>query len=503
MSSELDSVGPSIGAPGARASHRRAGTGRVGHPYAGSDSDWSGFYGPAANRRPLPARWESRYATAVVATDLTLILLAVGVGALLTVRANPEHGGIAAVVAGSTALGLILSMIATRGWEPRILGQDSGELGRLILSVVGIAVVLGMTGFALDVDAIRPWAFGVIPAVGVLIMLSRFGLRRALHRQRGRGRCLHRVLALGTEASISDLAARTRRDPRHGWVVAGACTASGTAPDCDGEGEEGNGDIAGVPVVGDLDAVAKTVRAGRYRVVAVAPSEGWTPRRLNQLAWELQGTGAELVVHPGLMEVAGPRLHVAPVEGLPLLRLSEPTLIGVPRVVKGFVDRLAAAVLILLLLPLLLVVYLTLRLTGGPGFVRQTRVGRNGRPFRMVTFRSAGRNAAHAGRFGRWLRRYAVDELPRLFNVLSGSMSLVGPRPPRPEEVVTDTIDAPRRLRVKPGLTGLWLLSGRVDLTWEESVQLEARYVENWSLALDALILCKTIGAVLRRDGAH
>ena len=126
MSSELDSVGPSIGAPGARASHRRAGTGRVGHPYAGSDSDWSGFYGPAANRRPLPARWESRYATAVVATDLTLILLAVGVGALLTVRANPEHGGIAAVVAGSTALGLILSMIATRGWEPRILGQDSG-----------------------------------------------------------------------------------------------------------------------------------------------------------------------------------------------------------------------------------------------------------------------------------------------------------------------------------------------------------------------------------------
>jgi lipopolysaccharide/colanic/teichoic acid biosynthesis glycosyltransferase len=439
---------------------------------------------------------------AVVASDLTLILLTVGVGAVLTLHANPAHLKTAAIVAGSTALGLILAMTATRGWEPRILGQDSGELGRLILSVVGTAVVAGMTGYALDIDVLRPWSFGVIPAVGVLIMFSRFGLRRILHRQRRRGRCLHRVLALGTEASISDLAARTRRDPRHGWVVAGACTASGTAPDFDGADEEDNGDIAGVPVVGDLDAVAKTVRAGRYRVVAVAPSEGWTPRRLNQLAWELQGTGAELVVHPGLMEVAGPRLHVAPVEGLPLLQLSEPTLIGVPRVVKGVVDRVAAAVLIVVFLPLIVVVYLTLRFTGGPGIVRQARVGRNGRPFRMLTFRSAAGKTGHAVRFGQWLRRYDVDELPRLFNVLSGSMSLVGPRPPRPEEVVNDTIDAPRRLRVKPGLTGLWLLSGHVGLTWEESVQLEARYVENWSLALDTLILCKSIGAVLRRDGA-
>ncbi|MCW2631178.1 MAG: exopolysaccharide biosynthesis polyprenyl glycosylphosphotransferase, partial [Pseudonocardia sp.] len=207
---------------------------------------------------------------AVVASDLTLILLTVGVGAVLTLHANPAHLKTAAIVAGSTALGLILAMTATRGWEPRILGQDSGELGRLILSVVGTAVVAGMTGYALDIDVLRPWSFGVIPAVGVLIMFSRFGLRRILHRQRRRGRCLHRVLALGTEASISDLAARTRRDPRHGWVVAGACTASGTAPDFDGDGgdEEGNGDIAGVPVVGDLDAVAKTVRAGRYRVVA-------------------------------------------------------------------------------------------------------------------------------------------------------------------------------------------------------------------------------------------
>ncbi len=502
MSRELDSAGPPVGPPGARQSARRSRTGRSGHPFAGTSSGWSGFYGPAEHRKPLPARWESRYALTAVALDFTLIALCMTAGVWLHNQAHPLDSTLLLTLAIGTGLGLVLALAATRAWEPRILGQDSGELSRLIFSVVAAAVTLGMVGFALDAETARPWVFGVIPATGLVIALSRFTLRRVLRRQRRHGDCMHRVLALGTEASISDLAARTRRDPYHGWVVAGACTASGTAPNVEDD-DNGHGDIAGVPVVGDLDAVAKTVRAGRYRVVAVAPSEGWTPRRLDQLAWDLQGTGAELVVHPGLMEVAGPRLHAAPVEGLPLLRLSEPTLIGVPRVVKSVLDRLVTAVMLALLAPLLLAVYLVLRFSGGPGFVRQTRVGRNAKTFRMVSFRLVRPGKTELNRFGRWLRRYSIDELPRLFNVLTGSMSLVGPRPPRPEEVATDTVDAPRRLRVKPGLTGLWLLSGRVGLTWEESVQLEARYVENWSLALDALILCKTVGAVLRGDGAH
>jgi exopolysaccharide biosynthesis polyprenyl glycosylphosphotransferase len=285
-------------------------------------------------------------------------------------------------------------------------------------------------------------------------------------------------------------------------------------------------EILGVPVVGDLDAVAELVRTGGYGVVAIGRAPGWTPRRLHQLAWDLEGLGADLVVDPGLMEVAGPRLHMAPVDGLPLLRLTQPSLTGLPRVVKAVIDRIGAAVVLVLVAPLLLGIAMAVRSDGGPALFRQTRVGRHGQTFTMIKFRSMVPDAeARRGdlgasndgdgplfkirsdprvtRVGAWLRRYSLDELPQLFNVLGGSMSLIGPRPPLPEEVATYDRTAKRKLRVRPGLTGLWQVSGRSDLSWEESVRLDLRYVENWSLALDALILWKTVGAVVRSDGAY
>jgi exopolysaccharide biosynthesis polyprenyl glycosylphosphotransferase len=268
------------------------------------------------------------------------------------------------------------------------------------------------------------------------------------------------------------------------------------------------------------------VATGRCGVVAVAPALGWTPRRLHELAWDLEGTGVDLVVHPGLMEVSGPRLHVSPVDGLPLLRLTEPTFTGIPRLVKAAMDILTASLLLLILAPALLMIYLAVRVDGGASLFRQTRVGRNGRPFRMLKFRTMivgaerlqeslnGRNEANGPLFkikndprittvGGWLRKYSLDELPQLFNVLLGSMSLVGPRPPLPNEVACYARDAQRKLLVKPGLTGLWQISGRSDLSWEESLRLDLRYVENWTLALDGLILWKTIRAVISREGAY
>jgi exopolysaccharide biosynthesis polyprenyl glycosylphosphotransferase len=328
------------------------------------------------------------------------------------------------------------------------------------------------------------------------------------------------VLAVGAVETVSQLIDRTRRDTKRGWVIAGVCTPTGSAP-------AGTDGILGVPVLGDLDSVAEVARAGRHRVVAVCPSPGWTSRRLHQLAWSLEDEGsAELVVDPGLMEVAGPRLHIEPVDGLPLLRLTRPAFSGVSWIAKQVVDRLGSAVLLLAIAPVLLVLALGVKLDGGPVFFRQVRVGRHGRTFIMLKFRSmvvdaearlAELVAANEGagplfkmkrdpritRFGAFLRRYSLDELPQLLNVLGGTMSLVGPRPPLPREVASYTRDAQRRLLVKPGLTGLWQISGRSDLTWEESVRLDLRYVENWSLALDALILCKTIGAVLNSRGAY
>jgi exopolysaccharide biosynthesis polyprenyl glycosylphosphotransferase len=468
---------------------------------------------------PSRERWESRYRAATIATDLLAITIIVVIGHVLGFGTYvPQFGNISPGV-GIVAGGLMLfALLACRAWDTRVIGHGAEEFSRVIRAVVTSAVALGLLGLGLQTTAPRPWVFGLMPVGGLLTIAFRLVLRSRLHRLRERGRCALPVLAVGAMDSVSELIDRTRRDTKRGWVISGACIPTGTAPVDDG--------ILGVPVLGDLDAVAEVARAGRHRVVAVCPTPGWTPRRLHQLAWSLEDGSAELVVDPGLMEVAGPRLHVDPVDGLPLLRLTRPTFTGVSWIAKHVVDRLGSALLLLMIAPLLLVVAIGVKLDGGPVFFRQTRVGRHGREFTMLKFRSMVVDAearlteliaANEGagplfklkhdpritRLGAFLRRYSLDELPQLFNVLGGTMSLVGPRPPLPREVVSYARDAQRRLLVKPGLTGLWQISGRSDLTWEESVRLDLRYVENWNLALDALILWKTIGAVLKSRGAY
>jgi exopolysaccharide biosynthesis polyprenyl glycosylphosphotransferase len=327
------------------------------------------------------------------------------------------------------------------------------------------------------------------------------------------------VLAAGNPATVRDLITRTRKFPHLGWRVDAVCTTDGFGLDTD--------HLDGVPVVGRLAEVASHVRRDGYRVVAVTPDPHWSPDRLQRLAWNLEGSDAEMVVAPVLMEVAGPRLHVDAVLGIPLLRVSMPAFTGGRRVVKEVVDRLGAALLLLLFAPLMVLVALLVLVDSRGGVVyRQRRVGKDGREFTILKFRTmvAGADRARAAladrnegagllfklrrdprvtRVGSVLRRYSLDELPQLFNVLTGSMSLVGPRPPLPEESAAYGPDIRRRLLVKPGLTGLWQISGRSDLPWEEAVRLDLRYVEDWSLALDTVILWKTLRAVLYGQGAY
>ncbi|MFE0320234.1 exopolysaccharide biosynthesis polyprenyl glycosylphosphotransferase, partial [Streptomyces albogriseolus] len=213
--------------------------------------------------------------------------------------------------------------------------------------------------------------------------------------------------------------------------------------------------------------------------------------------------------------------------GIPLLRVSMPAFTGGRRAVKGVVDRLGATVLLVLFAPLMLLVALLVATDSRGGvFYRQRRVGKDGLEFTILKFRTMVPDADRARaaltglnegagplfkmrrdprvtRIGAVLRRYSLDELPQLFNVLTGSMSLVGPRPPLPEECASYGPDIRRRLKVKPGLTGLWQISGRSDLSWEEAVRLDLRYVEDWSLALDTVILWKTLRAVIQGQGAY
>ncbi|TCP56503.1 exopolysaccharide biosynthesis polyprenyl glycosylphosphotransferase [Tamaricihabitans halophyticus] len=463
-----------------------------------------------------PTGWERRYRHWVLASDACLTLVVILGGSLLF-----GAPGMDLLLALGTAVAVGSALPAVRAWQQRVLGNGAEEFRRLGKGFLLAAVLVALCGLIAGELAVRPWVFGVLPAAAVSVIAGRYVLRKRLHRARRQGRCLLPLMAAGSQDAVRELIQRTRDQAHVGWQVEAVCTIDGT-------GQDGaRGDIDGVPVVGDLSEIANHVRRGGYRMVAVTADAYWTPARLQELAWSLEDTTAEMAVAPMLMEVAGPRLQVSGVLGMPLLHVSAPTLTGGRRVVKGVVDRIGAALLLALLSPALLAIAAAIRVgDGGPAIYRQQRVGKNGKTFTMLKFRTmvpnadavlAGLTERNEGagplfkmrrdpritRVGAFLRRYSLDELPQLLNVVSGSMSLVGPRPPLPAETAAYRPHVRRRLLVKPGLTGLWQVSGRSDLSWDESVRLDLRYVEDWSLALDAMILWKTVRAVASGAGAY
>jgi exopolysaccharide biosynthesis polyprenyl glycosylphosphotransferase len=279
-------------------------------------------------------------------------------------------------------------------------------------------------------------------------------------------------------------------------------------------------------VLGDLDQVPSLIEIYGADAVAVTSGDATRHNYLRELAWSLESAKVELLVHPGLIEVAGPRMHIRPHVGLPLLHVEQPHFTGWRRIVKRAADLVLTGLGLLVISPLLLLIAAAVKLgDGGPVVFRQTRVGLDGSTFTMYKFRSmrvdaearlAELRASNPGMgmlfkmqddpritwVGKFLRRFSLDELPQLFNVIGGSMSLVGPRPPLPSEVDEYEDHARRRLLVTPGLTGLWQVSGRSLLSWEETVRLDLRYVENWTLTLDLLIMWKTFFAVVAKRGA-
>ncbi|WP_439423070.1 sugar transferase [Saccharothrix sp. HUAS TT10] len=475
-----------------------------------------------ANRttHPTVGSWEPAYRYGVITADVLCTVVVVALAGFFLSSRHASFAPLPLIALEAVTVAVVIgSLFLNRVWNPMVLGQGAEEFRRLGRGLFSSVVALGLGALAAGLPGARLWVFVVGPAVALVALPVRYLLRRPLHRARGEGRCLLPVLAAGNVDTVTDLIGRTRRAPHLGWRVDAVCTVDGRA--------EIGVELEGVPVVGRFGELAEQVRRGGYRIVAVTADAYWTPRRLQQLAWDLEGTGAEMVVAPALMDFAGPRLHVTGVLGMPLLRVSEPKFTGLRRLVKATVDKVGAAALLALLSPVLLAVAVAIMVdTRGPVLYRQRRVGKDGAPFTIVKFRTMVTNAdalraklqavnegagvlfkmRHDPRVtavGRFLRRYSMDELPQLFNVLTGTMSLVGPRPPLPEESAKYGPDMRRRLLVKPGLTGLWQVSGRSDLSWDESVRLDLRYVEEWSLALDALILWKTFRAVFGGQGAY
>ncbi|WP_030165469.1 sugar transferase [Spirillospora albida] len=476
-----------------------------------------------APRRSQPQQWTVRYRRMAGTLDFLAMLLAGGVAFVLRFPGVPQEGNVPYVVL-TVALPLLwLAVLMTcRAYQPRYIGVGYEEFHRVLRAGFILTASVAIVAYATKTEVARGYVVMALPLGTFLAVVARYRLRKWLHRRRWDGVYMRRVVAVGHRTSVSDLIRLLRRKKYHGMDIAAVCLPSALV-----SGDDAVAEVEGVPVLGDFGqaaAVAERIGADSVAVLACPEMDGVALRRL---AWQIERDDIELVVAPALMDVTGPRISIRPVSGLPLLHVEHPELDGGRKLVKGLFDRVAALSAILVLSPLLLLIAVLIKVgRDGPVLFRQTRVGRGGREFTVFKFRTMVQDAElrkvellqasdtdgvlfkirrdpRVTRVGRTLRRYSLDELPQLFNVVRGEMSLVGPRPPLPEEVAQYGGDVYRRLVVRPGLTGLWQVSGRSDLSWEESVRLDLRYVDNWTLALDLQIIWKTWSAVFRGSGAY
>ncbi|MFB9882657.1 sugar transferase [Planobispora siamensis] len=467
--------------------------------------------------RSASSIWTRSYARLLVAGDLACAVLACEI--VLGVRLWLG----AFIPLGEAVFGLALALcwpfaLALGGaYRRRAHGEGTEEFRAVFQGGIGLTAAVAIGAYATQTSIARSFVMAMLPGALFLTVFFRYRMRKRLHRRRAAGDYMRQMVAVGHRESVLDLVIQLRRQPYHGMAVVAACLPSGAE----------RADVGGVPVLGDFTDVPEAVAKVKADAVAILACPELDGTALRRLAWELENDRVDLFVAPALMDVAGPRVSIRPMAGMPLLHVEHPEFTGTRYWVKNLFDRCGAGcALVVLALPMLLISALIRATSPGPALFRQSRVGKGGVEFRVVKFRTMVEGAEslkghllpenesdgvlfkirkdpRITRVGASLRRYSLDELPQLLNVIRGEMSLVGPRPPLPEEVEQYGVDVRRRLVVKPGMTGLWQVSGRSDLSWEESVRLDLRYVENWSLFLDLQILWKTWSAVVHGEGAY
>jgi exopolysaccharide biosynthesis polyprenyl glycosylphosphotransferase len=475
---------------------------------------------PEGSRREAADRWQRRYRALLVVGDLIVVLAST----LLAYELRFGEGDQSINGVSYTALSFMLVPIwlavlaCSRAYEMRFLGVGEDEYKRVAMASWWLMAVIAVVAYSFKIQFARGYVALALPIGTVLLLGGRYAQRKWLHRRRKLGRFQHRVLAVGAREAIEDLSAELAAEPYLGLQLVGVCLPTPI-------GAQSVGDV---PVVGSLTHVIEAIQECAADTVAVTAGPGMSPEVLRQLSWELEGTGVDLVVAPALLDAVGPRIAARPVAGLPFLHIEEPELSGPRQLLKGVVEWIVSTVAFILICPVLAAIALAIRIDsdGSPVF-RQTRVGRRGQEFTVYKLRTMYADAEtrlealrehndavdsllfkmrddpRVTRVGRFLRRWSLDELPQLWNVVRGDMALVGPRPPLPSEVSRYDQEIARRLLVRPGITGLWQVSGRSDLSWKDSIRLDLYYVENWSLALDAMIVWKTVFAVFRRSGAY
>ena len=471
--------------------------------------------------------WIRPYRAMLRVADTLVIGAALVVAHLARFGMDRAQVPVADTVIGYDFLGLTIALMwlgalsAFRSRDPRVLGLGSDEYKRVIHSTL---LVFGITAILLviaQVDASRGYFALALPLGLGGLVLTRWMLRSWLTLQRSKGRFLSRVVVLGRPKDVKYVIKQIRSKTGAGYEVVGAAIA--------GHGAQPRLYVDGmaVPVVADLNSVVEVLPGLAVDAVIVAgPVQGGSGF-IQKLGWSLEESDTELVLATGLTNVAGPRIHARPVEGLPLMHVELPQFGGAKHLVKRLLDISASALALVALLPVFAVIALYIRRDSpGPVLFKQERIGRSGETFTMYKFRSmvvtaeeelAGLLGSNEGsgllfkmkddprvtRVGGWLRRHSLDELPQIWNVLIGDMSLVGPRPPLGREVDGYAKDVHRRLYIKPGLTGMWQVNGRSELSWEDSVRLDLYYVENWSITMDLMIIWRTAKMLINPVGAY
>ncbi|GAA4264657.1 sugar transferase [Frondihabitans peucedani] len=479
------------------------------------------------------ASWAIRYRRRLLASDAVIITAAVVIASFV----EAVRGGLDKTAAGlATAstqplletigypvgIGVLwaLCLAFQRTRDLAVVGTGAAEYKRVlnatVLTFTLIALVISITGH----ESMRAYFFVALPGGALGLIGSRYGLRRWLLHQRRLGNFLSRAIVVGSRADVRYVIDRIDEKPGALYDVVGA-----VVDDDDPSGIPFGSRV--VPIVAGLDDVSRAVWKLSVESVIVAGDPRHGTDYVRDLGWSLEGRATELVIASRLANIAGPRIHFRPVEGLPLMHVELPQFDGPKHVMKRATDVVLSGLGILFLLPLMAVIALMIRAEGdGPVLFRQERVGRDGQHFTMLKFRTmvvdaearlADLQALSDGqgllfkmkddprvtRIGRILRKYSLDEVPQLFNIFRGTMSIVGPRPPLPTEVEGYADHVHRRLYIKPGLTGMWQVGGRSDLSWEESVRLDLYYVENWSMTVDFVLMWRTVKVILRPEGAY
>ncbi|MEU4840956.1 sugar transferase [Nocardia testacea] len=472
--------------------------------------------------------WRAGYVRRLARTDIAVVTTAALCAQLFSIAPGHSLGWEFEPRTTALTLAIAAGWSILLGWNgsrsPHTVGAGADEYRRLLSATLQLFGTIAIVSLILRVDIAHAHLVIALP-LGLLGLMATRALWRAhAVRRRALGRYRRSVLVVGSPDAARAVATALSAQEMHGYHVVGVCTPTGDALDETATLRVGQRDI---PVVGNDRSVRSAVRRSGADTVVVMATDRLGPRDIRRLAWDLDAFGTELIVAPGIMDISGTRMSSQVLAGIPMLHIERPQYDRALSFGKAVFDLCFSVLVLTAIAPVLLVLAAAVKFTSaGPVFYLSERIGMDGKPFRMIKFRSmyvrADREAAslisaHGGNplffklkddprvtpVGRFLRRYSLDELPQFFNVLFRDMSVVGPRPQVRREVHSYDGVMRRRLLVRPGITGLWQVSGRSDLSPEESVELDISYVENWSMLLDLRIIARTLRAVARGDGAY